>query len=127
MDGKMNVEIQFDTCAPGENLRHFIECRLDHAFGRYRDRVDRVELRSGAVHQPLDGRDKGCRVRVELAGLGEIVAEAVERNVYVAIHRAVDRAGWETARKLVQTWPAAIENLPAPRPATAELAPGRAA
>lgn len=110
MDGNMNVQIQFDTCAPSETLRHFIECRLNHALDRYRDRVDRAELQTGAVYKPLDGRDKGCRVRVELTGLGEIVAESLERNAYVAIHRAVDRAGWEAARSLAQAWPAAIEN-----------------
>ena len=127
MNGKMNVELHFDSCAPNEELRHFIECRLDHALGRYRDRISRVTLQAGAVHEPLDGRDKGCRVRVELTGLGGVVAETAERNVYVAIHRAVDQAGWEASRRFAQSWNALVGKPLLPQHAVTGLAPDRAA
>ena len=43
---------------------------------------------------------KICQVQVGIPGQPDLFVENQESNLYVAIHRAVDRAGWTAARKL---------------------------
>ena len=46
------------------------------------------------------GADKCCHIQVVLAHLSDVVIEDIETDLYVAIDRAVDRAGRTMVRKI---------------------------
>ena len=46
------------------------------------------------------GIDKRCRIQVTLNGLGAVVIEDTEANLYLAIDRAADRIGRNVMRRL---------------------------
>ena len=96
----MNIELQVDLIAQEKELRHFVQGRVDYALGRHRHQIACVRVRVGAVYEPQDLKDKGCQVQVSLPGHSDIVVENQDSNIYIAVHRAVDRAGWTVARCL---------------------------
>ena len=96
----MNIDIQTSGISASAGLRRFVRRRVDFAFSTRSDQIVRILVRLADVNGPRGGDDKSCLVQVRIPGQPDVVVENVESNLYVAIHRAIDRAGWTTARKL---------------------------
>lgn len=96
----MRIDIQAQGRHADAELEHFVGSRVNFALGRLRERVAAVEISLSGVSEADDEARKLCRVRVSLPGTPELEVENVDSNVYIAIHRAVDRAGWEVSRRL---------------------------
>lgn len=74
--------------------------RLRFALGRFAG-VRHVAVRVADVNGPRGGIDKRCHLRVDVAGRA-ITIEETDRDLYVAIDRAADRAGRATGRVLAR-------------------------
>ena len=96
----MNLDIQTSGMKASPGLRRFVRRRVDFAFSTRSDQVGRILIRLADVNGPRGGDDKSCLVQVRIPGQPDVIVETVESNLYVAIHRAIDRAGWTTARKI---------------------------
>ncbi len=81
-------------------MRAHVHRRLGFALGRFSDRIQRVRVVLGDENGPKGGLDKTCRVRVDLRGLGEVIVEQADSDVYAAIDRAADRVGRTVARQI---------------------------
>jgi ribosome-associated translation inhibitor RaiA len=57
-------------------------------------------MRLSDINGPRGGVDKHCHLQVVLKGLPDVVIEDTEADMYVAINRAVDRAGRTVVRKI---------------------------
>jgi len=57
-------------------------------------------MQFSVINGPRGGVDKRCYLQVMLAGLSEVVIADIEADLYVAIDRAIDRAGRTVARKI---------------------------
>jgi len=81
-------------------LRRHAERRLRTVLTCYDDHIQRVVMRLSGYSGERGGADKCCHVHVLLAGLPDVVVEDVETDLYVAISRAVHRAGRAIKRRL---------------------------
>lgn len=96
----MHIEIQARDFQLTEALRDYVERRLRFALSARDDAIMRVQVRLSDVNGPRGGKDKCCHVQVLLPGLGSVVIEDTESDLYVAIDRAADRSSRTVARKL---------------------------
>jgi ribosomal subunit interface protein len=98
----MQIVIQargFDL-SPG--LREHVERRLRFALDWAHHHVRRVSVGLSDLNGPRGGEDKCCRVQVTMAGAADVVVQDIETDLYVAIDRAVDRAGRTLARRVAR-------------------------
>ena len=96
----MQIDIQTHGFSLTGPLRDYTERRLRFALARAADRVRRITVRFFDINGPRGGIDKRCRIQVMLNGLGGVVIEDTETNLYLAIDRATDRIGRNVMRRL---------------------------
>ncbi|MDH5424614.1 MAG: HPF/RaiA family ribosome-associated protein [Gammaproteobacteria bacterium] len=96
----MQVDIQARHFSLTKALHKHIEKRLRFSLGSRDEQIRRVIVRLSDINGPRGGEDKHCHVQVVLPQLGDVVIEDTEKNMYVAIDRAFDRAGYAVARRL---------------------------
>jgi putative sigma-54 modulation protein len=96
----MRVEIHTSSFSLTESLRTYIERRLHFAFGWADHHLQRVTLRLTDINGPKGGLDKSCRLHIGIAGSNPVVIEEIQADAYVAIDRAIERAGRTITRRL---------------------------
>ena len=96
----MKIEIQAEGLIPDPALQAFVKRRLGYALATFGDQIESVQVRLVDVDEALRGRDKSCRVQVAFGRRFKAMVEAMDTDLKVAVHRAVDRAGWTVSRKL---------------------------
>jgi len=83
-------------------LRRRVDRRLRTVLTCYDEHIQRVVVRLSGNSAARGGAYKCCHVQVLLAGLPDVVVEDVETDLYVAIGRAVHRAGRTIKRRLAR-------------------------
>jgi putative sigma-54 modulation protein len=78
----------------------YVERRLTYALESNASLIGAVEVWLSELNDPNAQRNQRCLVQVTLKGGALIVVDTTEADLYVAIHRAADRAGWKVARCL---------------------------
>lgn len=96
----MKVDIRAHGFAMTEGLREHAERRLSFAFDWARHDVRKVILSFTDINGPRGGNDKRCQLRIPMSRMREVVIEDTAADLYVAIDRAVDRAGRTLERRL---------------------------
>lgn len=96
----MQIEIQTRDFLLTEGLRVHVQRRLQFAMSRFQDRALRVSVCLSDVNGPKGGVDKHCRLQIRVGGLPDIFIEDIESDLYVAVDRAVERAGRTVGRQL---------------------------
>ena len=96
----MQINIQARNFPLTDALRSHAERRLRFALTCCDDYIQKVVVRLSDINGPRGGKDKRCHLQVVLAGLNDVVIEDIETDLYVAIDRAVDRAGRTVVRKI---------------------------
>ena len=96
----MQIDIQARDFPLTDALRSHAERRLRFALTCFDEHVQRIAMQLSVINGPRGGKDKRCYLQVMLAGLSEVIIEDIEADLYVAIDRAVDRAGRTVVRKL---------------------------
>jgi ribosomal subunit interface protein len=74
--------------------------RLTEGLSHYAPRLRGVTVRVSDVNGPRGGTDKRCHLEVTAAGVGAIVADEVDADLY----RAIDRAAARLRRQLARTF-----------------------
>lgn len=96
----MKIEIQCDGMTLSKDLQELIERRIAFVLGTHSDSIKSVRVHLTWVNEPRDGKDKSCQVQGILASGKKVMVEIMDSDLHVAIHRAVDRAGWTVSRRL---------------------------
>lgn len=96
----MQIDIQARQFTLTEALRSHAERRLRFALTCCDDHIQRIVMRLSDINGPRGGADKRCHLQIVLNGLPDVVIEDIEADMYVAIDRAVDRAGRSVVRKI---------------------------
>jgi hypothetical protein len=98
----MKLEIQANGNTPLKDLRHFVRYRAGIALKAMGDQAGLVSVFVDDVGESDDGEGIRCLVLIRSGTLADIVVENIDANPYIAIHRAVDDAGWSLARSLAR-------------------------
>ena len=98
--GVMKFTLRSNGVPRSGALRTFVEDRLEHAFGRFADRIRRVRVQFTDVNGPRGGEDIECRVQATVAGGGQVIVHELRADPYAAVARACDRASQQLARRL---------------------------
>jgi ribosomal subunit interface protein len=99
----MQIDIQARDLILSEDLCAYVERRLQFALSRFQDRVLRISVcladvdRSGATLQ--------CNLHIYGKAWPDIVIEDAESDIYIAINRAVARAGRTLERQRLHGHP----------------------
>lgn len=99
----MQIDIQARGFALTGALRGYAERRLCYALACIGNRIRKVTVRLSDINGPRGGEDKRCQVRMVLAGMPGVVVQNTEADLYAAIDRATERAGYTAARRLARS------------------------
>ena len=95
----MRIEIQARKISLSRKLRRQAERRLRNALTRFDERIMRVSMRLSDSNGTRGANDKNCQLQIVLPGKPDVVVEETRENLYVAINRAIERAGQTVVRK----------------------------
>ena len=107
----MKIEIQGKGVEIDKSVRRFVSHRVDFALSLRADYIDSVLVLLADTGTPDDLGETSCLVQVKLHGITDILVENTDANLYVAVHRAVDRAGWTVSRAVMRQRRQAIASL----------------
>lgn len=96
----MRVEIHVSKFTLTDSLRNYIEKRVGFAFSKVQNQLRKVSVRLSDINGPRGGADKSCRIQIPLTGMQDLVIENVERDLYLAIDRAIERASHSCKKRL---------------------------
>ena len=96
----MRIEIQTSGFALTESIQSHVRRRVGFALDRLRGRIRRVSVRLSDINGSRGGIDKRCQLQVQLADSSDVVVVDVQRDLYAAMTRAVDRAAAAIARRI---------------------------
>jgi ribosomal subunit interface protein len=99
----MQMDIQCRGFELTDGLRDYAHKRLAYSLNHGDAHIGRVVVRLSDINGPRGGEDKRCHIEVRLKGLPEVVIEDTQADLYVAIDRAVERAGRTLARRLARS------------------------
>ncbi len=105
----IDVRTRGFTLTPG--LQAHLERRLDFALDRHRDRVARARVVLADVNGPKGGRDKVCRISLELRGGRPVRVVVKAEDAYGAIDGAAHRASRVLTRALQRERSTTLELL----------------
>ena len=98
----MKIELHSSRILIDEELRQFVRRLVDFGLSRSSDDIEYVRVHVSGSDSPHGSGDKRCRVQVGLAEIPDVLVESRDADLYVAIHRALDRCGWIVSRKLAR-------------------------
>lgn len=98
----MRIEIHAGKFSPTDKLREHIERRVQFALSWAHQNLHQVTLRLDDINGPKGGADKSCRIQIPIAGGKPVVIEEIQSDLYIAIDRAIERAGRALSRKLAR-------------------------
>ena len=96
----MELNIRTEGLVPTKALSVFIERRIRMKLDRFADRVRRIFVFLQDENGPKGGRDKLCRVHVELYNGERLVRESREASAYAACCGGLGRTQRAIASRL---------------------------
>src|SRR6478752_4752694 len=81
-------------------ISRYAESRIESVLGRFGHRVLKVTVRLEDVNAGRGGIDKRCSVVAAVRRHGVVVAEAVQDDLYSAIHEAAARIRRSVSRQI---------------------------
>lgn len=81
-------------------VREHVERRLSFALSRLEDQIEHVTVHLIDENGPRGGRDKRCRVVVEVLRRNRVVVEDTDSDLKAAINRAANRVRLTVRRKV---------------------------
>ena len=80
-------------------LKHFAMCCAGFELGPQRNRIESVQIHLTRANGSRNQNKQYCLVEIELFDRHRILARDVDLDLHVAIFRALERAGWMSARR----------------------------
>ena len=96
----MKLEIDVQGLTLTEELRGYVQRRLDNTVGWHAHQIELIALVLEKEKGSSRGVDYRSRIRLELANLETIVIEESGGYLYLAVDRAVGRAGRKLAHAI---------------------------
>lgn len=97
----MNIEIQARGIPSNKDVHNFIRRRADLALNALRDQIGLASVFVDGANVSDKVGDIRCLVLIRLGTHPDVEVESTHANLYTAIYRAVDDAGWTLARTLM--------------------------
>ncbi|RYY73078.1 MAG: HPF/RaiA family ribosome-associated protein [Gammaproteobacteria bacterium] len=98
----MRIDIHTGSFSLTDGLRKHVEHRVRSTLSWAQQGLQNVSLRLEDINGPKGGVDKSCRIQIPVAGGTPVVIHEVQPDLYVAIDRALERAGRALSRKLAR-------------------------
>ena len=98
----MRVNIQASGFVLTDSLKAYTEKRLVTALGWAGGHMRELHVSLSDINGPRGGRDKRCRILVQIAGGRSVVIEDTETDLYHAIDRAAERVDRAVVRRIEQ-------------------------
>lgn len=98
----MRMNIQASGFVLTDSLKVYTEKRLVTAFGWAGGHMRELHVSLSDINGPRGGRDKRCRILVQIAGGRSVVIEDTETDLYHAIDRAAERVDRAVVRRIEQ-------------------------
>ncbi|ODU50987.1 MAG: 30S ribosomal protein S30 [Thiobacillus sp. SCN 63-374] len=98
----MQIDIQSTGFTLTDGIRASLMTRLACDLSHGDDQVTRVIVRLSDINGPRGGVDMRCFIEVRLKHAPSLVIEDTEADLYLAIDRAVERAGRAVERSLAR-------------------------
>ena len=96
----MRIEVTKRNVTLTDDVREWIERRLQFALGRFSSRIRRVSLMISDVNGDRGGCDKQCRLRILLIPSGEVVVEDMDPSIVSVVANVAERAARSVSRAL---------------------------
>jgi putative sigma-54 modulation protein len=96
----MQIQIQARDFPLTEALVDYVEHSINFVLSSRYEQIRRIGVRLSAVKDSRGRVDKRCQIQISLPRLRDIVIEESKRDLYVAIERAIQRAGRTVNRRL---------------------------
>lgn len=96
----MRIDIQAQGFKLTDGLLQHTQNRLACDLTWARDHVSRVTVRLSDINGPRGGEDMRALVQIGLPGTQDVVVEDTRSDMYIAIDRAIERAGRAVARRV---------------------------
>ena len=96
----MNINIRMATKRDSRALRQFAEHALKHKMGSRAEGIRCARIRLQDVNGPRGGVDKICRIRLEVAGRGDVSVSGEATGWYEAVTIAVINARTALDRRI---------------------------
>lgn len=116
----MRIDIRAQGFALTQSIQSHLQRRIEFALDRLRGQVRSVRVRLSDTNGRRGGIDKRCQLQVQLADTRDVVVADVQRDLYVAMTRAVDRAAAAIVRRIGRLHRAKA-GVAAPRPQAREI------
>jgi putative sigma-54 modulation protein len=78
----------------------YVERRLSYALDTHSEVISAAQVWLSELNETDAERNQRCLIQLTLDDGTQVVIDSVEADLYVAIHRAADRASWKVARCL---------------------------
>jgi putative sigma-54 modulation protein len=96
----MQIEIQARDFPLTEALVDYVERNVNFVLSSRYEQIRRIAVRLSVAKGSRGRADKRCQIRISLPRLRDIVIDDTERDLYVAIERAIHCAGRTVNRRL---------------------------
>jgi putative sigma-54 modulation protein len=96
----MDIEIRALNFALTLAQHEFIERRLSYALDTHSELISAAQVWLSELNDSDSVRNQRCLIQLTLGDGAQVVIDSVEADLYVAIHRAADRASWKVVRCL---------------------------
>lgn len=96
----MQIQIQARDFPLTEALVDYVERNINFVLSSRYEQIRRIGVRLSAVKGSRGRVDKRCQIQISLPRLRDIVVEDSKTDLYVAIERAIHRAGRTVNRRL---------------------------
>jgi putative sigma-54 modulation protein len=93
----------------------YVERRLSYALDTHSEVISDAQVWLSELNEADTVRNQGCLIQLTLDDGTQVVIDSVEADLYVAIHRAADRASWKVGRCLGRSKIRANERIQASR------------
>lgn len=90
----MKIELKSGEFETGNELSLLARYCAGFELGTFRNQIEVVRIHLSSVMEARNGKDLICLVEVDLVSGDSFTAEALDSNPYVAIHWALEQAGW---------------------------------
>lgn len=101
-ENTMHMNIQANGFVLTAALKVYTEKRLLTALGWAGNHLRELHVSLSDINGPRGGRDKRCRILVQISGGKGVVIEDTETDLYHAIDRAAERVDRAVVRRIEQ-------------------------
>ena len=96
----MKIEMRTRGVTATKELKAHVQRRMRFALHRFGERVRRLHVLLEDINGPKGGIDIHCKLRVELAGGGDMVIHENHQDPFSAVSRASERISHAVGRRV---------------------------